>query len=104
MLLGIDPSLSPSAVIADAVKRSDKAHLFHFYKPLCQIAALPRKAPKAWTTAATLNGTPQSGRPPTGDVQQSTVAGAVTNGHMEECDARLLATQCLDEMGKEWTS
>ncbi|OBZ73105.1 Protein MON2 [Grifola frondosa] len=38
-------SLEPSQLIADAVKRSTKAHLFHFYPILCEIVSIPRKTP-----------------------------------------------------------
>jgi hypothetical protein len=47
----IDTSLPPAGLIADSVKRSSRAHLFHFYTLLSEIASVPRKAPSAWITA-----------------------------------------------------
>jgi hypothetical protein len=44
----VDVTLSPSALIADVVKRSPVAHLFYFYSVLCEIASISRKTPSAW--------------------------------------------------------
>ncbi|KAG2106226.1 uncharacterized protein F5147DRAFT_233970 [Suillus discolor] len=43
----VDVGLSPSALIADVVKRSPVAHTFYFYSVLCEIASIPRKTPSA---------------------------------------------------------
>jgi hypothetical protein len=75
--LAIDASLPPSALIADAVKRSAKAHLFHLYPVLCEIASIPRKTPSAWI-----------------DLRGDGVRA-------QELDARLLARDCLKAIGVE---
>ncbi|KAJ7641694.1 hypothetical protein FB45DRAFT_900796 [Roridomyces roridus] len=71
----IDTSLGPSLLIADAVKRSPVAHLFHFYPVLCEIASIPRQTPSSWVVD-----------------KGSSVA---------ELDARVLARECLKEVGRE---
>ncbi|KAK0441196.1 uncharacterized protein EV420DRAFT_1650111 [Desarmillaria tabescens] len=82
----LDVSLTPSLLIADAVKRSSVAHLFHFYGVLCEIASIPRKAPSSWTISPT----------PTG------MNGNAENGNEAvQLDARDLSRQCLKEVGKE---
>ncbi|KAJ7242359.1 hypothetical protein B0H12DRAFT_1132442 [Mycena haematopus] len=80
----IDASLSPSLLIADAVKRSSIAHLFHFYPVLCEIASIPRKTPSTW-------------------VLQRAAAdkGSSSEDEAIELDARILARECLKEVGKE---
>jgi len=82
----IDSSLSPSLLIADAVKRSSVAHLFHFYPVLCEIASIPRKTPSTWVVAQPSSPSGQNG----GDVAKAV-----------ELDARVLARECLKEVGKE---
>ncbi|EIN06524.1 hypothetical protein PUNSTDRAFT_90162 [Punctularia strigosozonata HHB-11173 SS5] len=72
----IDAFLAPSALVADAVKRSARAHLFHLYPVLCEIATVPRKPPSAWVDT---NGT----------------------GQARELDARSLARDCLKALGVE---
>ncbi|EJD40839.1 hypothetical protein AURDEDRAFT_115706 [Auricularia subglabra TFB-10046 SS5] len=83
----IDASAKPSQLIADAVKRSSQAHLFHFYAVFGDIASVPRKPPAAWMVldAATL---PDS---LLHDEQQ----------RAQEVDARQLARAALKEIGKE---
>ncbi|KZT30047.1 hypothetical protein NEOLEDRAFT_1153423 [Neolentinus lepideus HHB14362 ss-1] len=84
----IPTETSPSDLIGHAIKRSSKAHLFHFYDVLCEIAATPRKTPTAWT---------------------STPKPKAINGHgdegereaVRELDARGLARECLRDIGKE---
>ncbi|KAJ7842842.1 hypothetical protein B0H14DRAFT_3868774 [Mycena olivaceomarginata] len=80
----IDASLSPSLLIADAVKRSSIAHLFHFYPVLCEIASTPRKTPSTWVL-------------PRAADKDSSSEGA----EAIELDARVLARECLKEVGKE---
>ncbi len=118
----IDASLPPSELIADAVKRSSRAHMFHFYSLLCEIASVPRKSPNAWIAADRLatSGGPAAGKEkeraagaqmnhggkPT---QASTTASTVTTGsgagsdlgHVVSFDARVLARECLKEVGRE---
>jgi hypothetical protein len=76
----IDAALAPSLLIADAVKRSPIAHLFHFYPSFCDIAAIPRKTPSSWITSE-------------------------VNGHGEtasiQVDARSLAKKALRLIGEE---
>ncbi|KAJ6523337.1 hypothetical protein B0H19DRAFT_1201883 [Mycena capillaripes] len=80
----IDASLSPSLLIADAVKRSSVAHLFHFYPVLCEIVSVPRKTPSTWvlSRAADKNSSPE---------REEAI----------ELDARVLARECLKEVGRE---
>jgi len=118
----IDGSLPPSGLIADAVKRSSRAHMFHFYTLLCEIASLPRKSPNGWVAAdrQARSGGPTAGKEkeraagaqinhggrPT---QASTTAGTITTGsgassnvgHVVSFDARVLARECLEEVGRE---
>src|SRR6266581_5545650 len=63
-LKAIDASLPPSELIADAVKRSSRAHMFHVYSLLCEIASVPRKSPNAWIAADRLatSGGPAAGK------------------------------------------
>ena len=115
----IDGSLSPSELIADAVKRSSRAHIFHFYSLLCEIASVPRKSPNAWIAADRLaiSGAPAAGkereraaggqtnhssRPTQASSTASTSSGAGSNaGHVVSFDARVLARECLKEVGRE---
>ena len=78
--------MTPSQMVADAVKRSHIAHLFHFYPVLCDIAASPRRPPSAWVVfdQQHLQGQENGSAP-----------GA------EHLDARQLARACLKEIGKE---
>jgi len=101
----IDVSLSPKALISDAVKRSSVAHLFHFYPVLCNIASIPRKTPSAWVLSpltsprANVNGAngKRAGhsRTPTPSEHGAQETRPV------ELDARTLARSCLKEVGKE---
>ncbi|KAJ6525079.1 hypothetical protein DFH09DRAFT_1250788 [Mycena vulgaris] len=80
----IDTSLIPSLLIADAVKRSSVAHLFHFYPVLCEIASIPRKTPSSWV------------------LSQAAEKGSSSEGDQAtELDARVLARECLKEVGRE---
>ena len=115
----IDASLPPSELIADAVKRSSRAHMFHFYSLLCEIASVPRKSPNAWIAADRL-ATPAAGKEKERVAgahinhggkpkQASTTAGTITTGsgavsnlgHVVSFDARALARECLKEVGRE---
>lgn len=77
----IDTSMGPSLLIADAVKRSSVAHLFHFYPVLCEIASIPRKTPSSWVL--------------------SRGADREASPEAVEIDARVLARNCLKEVGRE---
>jgi hypothetical protein len=74
-LPGPSTDMSPSQLIADAARRSTKAHLFQLYPMLCEIASSSRTA-IAWMSVA-------------------------EGGDVEELEARNLAAQCLIELGKE---
>ena len=80
-------------MIADSVKRSTKAHLFHFYPILCEIVAIPRKAPTAWVITGAHRAS----------IEAKSVAseGSATEGHAVELDARTLVKDCLKEVGRE---
>ncbi|KAJ7123851.1 hypothetical protein C8R43DRAFT_1098976 [Mycena crocata] len=80
----VDASLTPSLLIADAVKRSSVAHLFYFYPVLCEIASIPRKTPSSWVLS---QGTDKASPPETDEAT--------------ELDARVIARECLKEVGRE---
>lgn len=97
----IDQSLVPSQLIADAVKRSSKAHLFHFYPVLCEIVAIPRRTPSAWVPTSALS-LPKSALSSAGTKDPSGEASRdVDHGSPVELDARSLVKECLREVGKE---
>jgi hypothetical protein len=86
-------------LIADSVKRSTIAHLFHFYPLLCEIVSIPRKTPFFWT---------QQRQKPSIGHGEIFVNGKETGEQFGEgewiavgLDARDLARDCLKEIGKE---
>ena len=98
----------PAELIADSVKRSSRAHMFHFYSLLSEIASVPRKAPSAWISAdrlAVLSGVPAEKE----KKEMETAAAGRTRhvsrrpgpGHLVSFDARELARECLKEVGRE---
>ncbi|EGO23125.1 hypothetical protein SERLADRAFT_439867 [Serpula lacrymans var. lacrymans S7.9] len=94
----VDVSLSPSALVADVVKRSSVAHLFHTYSTLCEIASIPRKMPSAWVTTHSSLSSPAVA----GEAHRSRIgASDKENGKVVEVDARVLARECLKTIGKE---
>ncbi len=104
----VDTSLSPSELIADSVKRSSRAHVFHFYSLLCEIASVPRKAPSVWISADRLAVSPSDG--PAGKEKETTAETGRSYhpngnrpgpGHVVSFDARELARECLKEVGRE---
>lgn len=78
--------VTPSLLVADAVKRSSVAHLFHFYSVLVEIASKPRRTPTMPITVKTLSLTRSQ--------EDKTLCAA-------ELDARVLARNCLKEIGNE---
>jgi len=98
----IDTSLSPSELIVDSVKRSTRAHVFHFYALLCEIASIPRKAPNAWIIADHLvaPGRHAGNEPVQTHLNDRHVYGNGL-GNLLSLDARLLARECLKEVGHE---
>ncbi|KAF8639344.1 hypothetical protein AX17_001563 [Amanita inopinata Kibby_2008] len=108
----------PSQLIADAVKRSSIAHLFHFYPVLCEIASKPRRTP-VMPVSSSVNGLTPSSSPPHSGLSTPTSApssphvasqdhypnGDGVNGKSRETvlelDARAIARTCLKEIGRE---
>ena len=109
----VDTSLQASELIADSVKRSSSAHVFHFYALLCEIVSVPRKAPSAWImaehfiTSAPVEPAGKDKGPAEVHARRplSRVAtGGMHSpgpGHLVSLDARALARQCLREVGRE---
>ena len=98
----IDPTLRGSELIADAVKRSVKAHLFHFHSILCEIVSIPRKTPTSWTSVASLRSHSIDGALASdtkGVVSKNASSSEETKA--VELDARTLAKECLKEIGME---
>jgi len=104
----VDTSLPPAGLIADSVKRSSRAHMFHFYSLLCEIASVPRKAPSAWISADRL--AILSVVPAEKEKEMETAATSRTHyrsssrpgpGHLVSFDGRELARECLKEVGRE---
>lgn len=98
-VVDIDTSSSPSQLIADAVKRSAIAHLFHFYPVLCEIASIPRKTPSTWVITNTAQGSPLRTEFSRDSVVTNGGEGSVDQA--VQLDARVLARECLKEVGKE---
>jgi hypothetical protein len=90
----IETSLDPKGLITDAVRRSSKAHLFHFYHIFCEIASLPRKTPSAWLSSPS-GGSAGDGRSRIAQEEQE------KTGDFAEFDARTLARECLKAIGQE---
>jgi hypothetical protein len=103
--LAIDPSLQPSQLIADAVKRSTKAHLFHFYSIFCEIVAIPRRMPLAWVMAEASN--PVGSKTLSDDknvkaiTHRNSISTTASSGKVVELDSRQLAKDCLKELAQE---
>ena len=102
----IDSSLNPPELISDAVKRSTKAHLFHFYAILCEIVAIPRKTPTAWVMSASSGSADADNADPGDELAVSvkwkpTLVGDFKAGKVLELDARQVAKDCLKELAQE---
>ncbi|KAG2129622.1 hypothetical protein DEU56DRAFT_741289 [Suillus clintonianus] len=95
----VDVTLSPSALIADVVRRSPVAHLFYFYSVLCEIASIPRKTPSAWVI--TSSSPPEATQERRGNVVQPHIGALEEGGDAMEVDARTLARKALKVLGKE---
>ena len=101
-MTAINQILNGSELIADAVNRSTKAHLFHFYHVLCEIVAIPRKTPTSWTAVSSLRST-------SSDASRTSDLKGVVSWHSDpsgedkvvELDARILVKECLKEIGDE---
>lgn len=97
-LIAIDPSLPPSVLIPDIVRRSPVAHLFHFYTVLCEISSIPRQTPSIWMLSPPISPPPVCAR-----IKANTEAPSI-DGVCKEVtivDARGLAKECLKVLGRE---
>ncbi|EKM74882.1 hypothetical protein AGABI1DRAFT_65220 [Agaricus bisporus var. burnettii JB137-S8] len=90
---------TPSEIMADTVKRSPAAILFHFYTALSEVASIPRWTP---STRTLVNGTHKP------DLNQSKRDSKSKMKHSQnieedvlELDARTLARDCLKVLGHE---
>lgn len=110
--IAINTTLPPSELVADAVKRSTVAHLFHMYDLLCDIAAIPRKPPSTWVSIPQAkSGSGSVGKPPIPTLSSQPPPGKLGDttrslklfrgGGVVEMDARTLARECLKVIGKE---
>jgi len=90
----IETSLDPKGLITDAVRRSSKAHLFHFYHIFCEIASLPRKTPSAWLSSPSDHPVGEAQSHITWEEQEKTK-------DFTEFDVRTLARECLKAIGQE---
>ena len=90
----IETSLDPKGLIADAVRRSPKAHLFHFYHVFCEITSLPRKTPSAWLSSPPEHSA-GNGRSRIAQEEQEKTKDFI------EFDARTLTRECLKAIGQE---
>ncbi|KAF6747528.1 hypothetical protein DFP72DRAFT_604758 [Ephemerocybe angulata] len=96
---------TPSELIADSVKRSPVAHLFHSYTSLCEIASTPGRTPTAWVSksASSLSASARKREFETGKHKGKGLGESVADYEedVSEVDARRLARDCLKEIGKE---
>ncbi|TCD65014.1 hypothetical protein EIP91_003335 [Steccherinum ochraceum] len=104
----IDPTLPPAQLIQDAIKRSTKAHLYHFYPTFCEIVAIPRKTPSAWimTNVPRSSSRDISASAKPEELRNSVSwtdvkSGVVDEGRAVELDARAIVKECLKEIGRE---
>ncbi|TFY71218.1 hypothetical protein EVG20_g1792 [Dentipellis fragilis] len=101
----IDPLLPPQELIADTVKRSSRAHLFHLYTIICEIASVPHKAPSAWIMMNDVHPPlpmPGSSTDSSGmSMKSRVVQQKLGSNQLVKMDAQLLALGCLKEIGKE---
>ena len=104
----VSADATPSRLIADAVRRSSIAHLFHFYSALTEIASISRPLP-AMPIPAKNGGLILSHMQPlaAGSHGNGTVESNVSTYVQQDVegtlrlDARGLARTCLLEIGKE---
>jgi len=91
---------TPKELISDSINLSTVAHLFHFYPVLCEIASIPRKVPTRWVAHDSGN-TPSNklaGNVPHSSESEKEKTSIPT---VKELDARILARECLREVGRE---
>jgi hypothetical protein len=89
---------TPAELLADTVKRSPAAVLFHFYNPLCEIASIPRRTPSAW---AFTNGTHKPDHHHHRSENRVKTSRYQSAENVLELDARALARDCLKVLGQE---
>lgn len=103
--IAIDSTMPPSELIADAVKRSSVAHLFHFYPILCDIVSIPRKTPSAWLIAEAASplfpSLPRTSTDHVDIASQGNIENLALDRVALELDARALARECLKLVGNE---
>lgn len=89
---------NPKDLIADSVKRSTVAHLFHFYPVLCEIASIPRGSPSEIRGAIAIQQSHSGRKEKNGVIPEREVSKSELG---EELDARTVARRCLKEVGRE---
>ncbi|KAF8900899.1 hypothetical protein CPB84DRAFT_1778648 [Gymnopilus junonius] len=93
----------PQELVADSVKRSTVAHLFHFYPVLCEISSIPRRSPSDIQGSGDLASLHAKDAKALVEVNGK-VAHDKENGKesdLAHLDARKLAQECLKAVGKE---
>ncbi|KAF9559372.1 hypothetical protein CPC08DRAFT_666543 [Agrocybe pediades] len=92
---------TPKELIADSIKRSTIAHLFHFYPILCEIASIPRGNPSEirGTSLMPARSVGQKGK--NSAMPEKDHSNSELNGDASDLDARIVARQCLKEVGRE---
>ena len=115
-------------MIADASKRSSQGHLFHFYTLLYEIATIHRAPPSMWVNSTSPPHSPPSPKHSKSNglkrkdkdksksknhtttesihKQRGTIGAGVEGeddapGTVVEVDARILAKDCLRQIGRE---
>ncbi|KAF8874390.1 hypothetical protein CPB84DRAFT_1817905 [Gymnopilus junonius] len=94
---------TPQELVADSVKRSTVAHLFHFYPVLCEIGSIPRRSPSDIQGSGDLASLHAKDARTLVEVNGK-VAHDKENGKesdLAHLDARKLAQECLKAVGKE---
>ncbi|PPQ90332.1 hypothetical protein CVT25_007734 [Psilocybe cyanescens] len=91
---------TPQEVVADSVKRSTVAHLFHFYPVLCEIASIPRRSPTEIRIHRSLQTRADKIEVANGGTDTLDLSGT-DGGAVAELDARTVARECLKEIGRE---
>ncbi|PPQ71802.1 hypothetical protein CVT26_007726 [Gymnopilus dilepis] len=97
---------NPQDLVADSVKRSTVAHLFHFYSILCEISSIPRRSPsdiRGSSELASLQA--KNARTLISSIEVNGKVPPRKDGHLENgitsLDARTVAKDCLKVIGKE---
>ncbi|KAH9475059.1 Protein MON2-like protein [Psilocybe cubensis] len=91
---------TPQELIADSVKRTTVAHLFHFYPILCEIASIPRRSPSEIRIYRSLHTRADKMEVASGGGEALDLLGR-DNNSVSDLDARTVARECLKEIGRE---